>query len=293
MAGSGSVGRTMPSLASIVVSPTIKVYERIAPGYQRWWAPVIEPAGLRLLDLVAPVVMDHPAALTVDVGAGTGTLARAAVARWPGARVIAVDPSAAMLEVGRAEADRTLGPEARRRIRWTAGIAEQLPLADRSADIVVSSFALQHLRSRIAGLREARRVLRPGGAVALVTWLDVDGSFRPWDLYMALIRELGLERPAMAERHRPFRSLASAATLVRRAGFGRVHAMPALVEKQWTIDAYVACTFESEDRIFIDSLDRIARDRLEALWRDRLARLTPADLHYRDAIAYVTGRRSS
>jgi ubiquinone/menaquinone biosynthesis C-methylase UbiE len=105
---SGSVGPA--------VSESAALYDRIASSYQRWWSPVIEPAAPRLLDLVSAVVADHPGAVIVDVGAGTGTLARAAVTRWPDVRAIAVDPSTGMIHVGRAEAAKTLDRSARQRL---------------------------------------------------------------------------------------------------------------------------------------------------------------------------------
>jgi trans-aconitate methyltransferase len=100
---------------------TVELYDLIAPSYQRWWVPVIEPAAVRLLDLVAPVVAEHAAAVVVDVGAGTGTLARTAVSRWPRVRAIAVDPSTGMLDVGRAEATGTLDRSARAISRRSRG----------------------------------------------------------------------------------------------------------------------------------------------------------------------------
>ena len=152
-------------------SGTVDRYDRIAVGYQRWWAPVIAPAALRLLDLVASTVVDRP-----------GTLARAAVARWPSIRVTAVEPAPGMLAVGEREAARTLASSDVRRLDWRTGTAERLPLADGGADAVVSSFAFHHVRGRSAALREARRVLRPGGMIAVVTWLAADWPFEPWDL---------------------------------------------------------------------------------------------------------------
>ncbi len=166
------------------------------------------------------------------------------------------------------------------------------PFADGSVDAVVSSFAFQYFLNRSAALREAHRVLRPGGRVAVVTWLAADWPFEPWDLYEGVIRELGLGRPARGRATaRPFRSTSSAAALVRRAGFRPTHAFTGTVEKEWTLDDYVATTFEAEDRDFVASLDRPVRERLEALWRERLARLEPAAFHYRDPIVYVTGWR--
>jgi ubiquinone/menaquinone biosynthesis C-methylase UbiE len=278
-------------MSAAPLSETADLYDRVAAGYQRWWAPVIAPAALHLLDLVATTVAERPNAHVIDVGAGTGTLARAAVAQWPSIRVTAVDPSRGMLATGRRVATRTLAASEAHRLDWRLGTAERLPLADSSADAVVSSFVFQYLRSRIAALREARRVLRPGGTVAVVTWLVADWPFEPWDLYKGVMRELGLERPASIEVYRPFRSESSASALVRRAGFRRARAFPGTVEKQWTLDAYVATTFESEDRDFISALDAPTRERFEALWRERLARLEPPAFRYRDPIVYVTGRR--
>ena len=275
---------------SRAVVETTALYDRIALSYQRWWAPVIGPAALRLLDMVASVVASRPSPVIVDVGAGTGTLARAAVARWSGVRAIAVDPSTGMLEVGRAEASRTLEPSAGRRLTWLTGAAEHVAVADGSADAVVSSFTLQYLHNRNAALREAHRILRPAGAVAVVTWMASDCPFAPWRLLSALLGELDIERPPSKETGL-FRSLPSAAALVRRAGFRDVHAAEGVVEYPWTLDPLVQCTFEMEERELIDSLDGATRRRLERLWRRRLARLSDADLRYRDVIAYVSGRR--
>ena len=285
---SGSVDPAQPATAAL--SDTAELYDRTAPEYQRWWAPVIEPAALRLLDLVAGVVADRPGAIIADVGAGTGTLARAAVARWPAVRVIAVDPSTGMLEVGQAEAARTLDRSACRRLSWVTGMAEHLPLADGSVDAVVSSFTLQYLRRRIAALREAHRVVRPAGAIAVVTWLANDWPFAPWRLLRDVLDELHAERPP-SEETGLFRSVPAAAALVRRAGFREVRATDGSVDYQWTLDALVRCTLEFEDRELVDSLDKETRSRLERLWRERLGRLADAELRYRDRVAYVSGRR--
>lgn len=226
----------MGTAAAAALTATQSLYDRIAPSYERWWAPVIEPAALRLLDLVAPVVDVHRRAVIVDVGAGTGPLARAAVVRWPKLRAIAVDPSIGMLGLGRAEAEESLDRSALRRLSWMPGVAERLPVEDGSADVVVSSFVYQYLRSRAAALREAHRVLRPGGVVAVVTWLANDVPFAPWRLLGEILDELHVVRPPSAETAL-FRSLPSAAALFRQAGFRAVRATSGLVEYQWTLDA--------------------------------------------------------
>jgi ubiquinone/menaquinone biosynthesis C-methylase UbiE len=281
---------TMETPAIPALTGTQALYDRIAPGYQRWWAPVIAPAALHLLDLVAPAVDVHRGATLVDVGAGTGPLARAAVARWPRVRAIAVDPSSGMLGLGRAEAERTLDRSSLRRLSWVTGVAERLPVEDGSADVVVSSFVYQYLLDRHAALREAHRVLRPGGAIAVVTWLENDVPFAPWRELREVLDELRIVRPPSAETAF-FRSLPSAATLFRRAGFRAVRATSGLVEYQWTLDSFMHCAWESEEPELLDSLDEDTRDRLDRLWRERLGRLSEDELRYRDLVAFVSGER--
>lgn len=106
----------------------------------------------RLADLL---VAASPVALTgarvLDLGAGTGAATRAARAR--GADVIALDIAAAMLA---ASDDR---PPA------VAGDALALPFRTGAFDVVAAAFSLNHLVDPVAGLREAARVTRAGGAV--------------------------------------------------------------------------------------------------------------------------------
>jgi len=275
------------------MSELVTRYDRFAASYQRWWAPVIEPAGLRLLDLVADAVARRSGAVIVDLGAGTGTLARAAVGRWPSVRAVAVDPSEGMLAAGRTEAARTLDAATARRLRWVGAMADRLPLPDRGADVVVSAFAVQHLPSRIAGLREAWRILQPGGAIAIVTWMAEDWPFEPGRVFDELVGELGLLRPPVAHVPRPFRSLRAANALVRRTGFTHVAATAGVVEHEWTLDSYLAYKLNHGERLFLESLDEKARIQVENLARERLARLAPAAFRYRDPIGYVIGARPS
>jgi SAM-dependent methyltransferase len=94
--------------------------------------------------------------IVLDLGAGTGKLTRALVPT--GARVIAVEPGEQML----AELRRLL-PD----IETKLGAAEAIPLADRSVDAVTAGQAFHWFRHDEA-VPELHRVLRPGGAVALI-----------------------------------------------------------------------------------------------------------------------------
>ena len=95
-----------------------------------------------------------PGDVLIDIGCGPGAAARRAAAR--GARVIGLDPSAAMLRVAR------LLTRARG-VRYVDGTAEAIPAGDSSATIVWSLATVHHWRDIDQGLEEARRVLAPGG----------------------------------------------------------------------------------------------------------------------------------
>jgi ubiquinone/menaquinone biosynthesis C-methylase UbiE len=90
----------------------------------------------------------------LDVGCGTGRLLRKAGERWPNSRLISVDPAGGMIEKAR-----LLMPNA----TFYVSMAESLPLPDASVDLVFSTASSHHWRDKVQGVREVRRVLRPGG----------------------------------------------------------------------------------------------------------------------------------
>lgn len=104
-------------------------------------------------------------AKVLDVGCGTGVLAREAARR--GAGTTGLDRNEGMLAVAGGMAPA---------IDWRAGMAESLPFPDGSFDIVVSQFALMFFENRAAALAEMRRVLRPGGRLAVAVWDSLDHS---------------------------------------------------------------------------------------------------------------------
>ena len=116
-----------------------------------------------------------------DLGCGTGALTRA-LAR-SGARVVGVDRSAAMLRVARREARGLPNVELHQ------GALEALPLADRSCDAALLVLVLSYAAEVLPVLREARRVLKPGGRLLAVDAVaHADESFR---------RRMGQTRPGL------------------------------------------------------------------------------------------------
>src|SRR5262245_4157464 len=121
-------------------------YDLLAEGYARFWGPVIRPGAERVLDLAAPAIeaalARTPEPKLLDVGSGTGTLAIAALERWPALRVTGIDPAGGMLAVAREDARRRLGGRAARYATEVA-YADELPFDDATFDLAVSSFVLQ------------------------------------------------------------------------------------------------------------------------------------------------------
>lgn len=101
----------------------------------------------------------HPGMAVLDVGTGTGQVAREAVRiLGSGGRIVGIDPSAQMMGAGR----RTLA------IDMVQGVGEQLPFADGTFDFVLMGYALRHVADLDQAFREYRRVLRPAGRVLLL-----------------------------------------------------------------------------------------------------------------------------
>jgi ubiquinone/menaquinone biosynthesis C-methylase UbiE len=96
-----------------------------------------------------------PGDTVVDIGSGPGVAARAAARH--GATVIGVDPARVMLRVARLLTHRAP------RVSYRTGAAEQLPLADQSAQVAWSIATVHHWRDIDAGLAEVRRVLADSG----------------------------------------------------------------------------------------------------------------------------------
>ncbi len=100
-------------------------------------------------------------AAVLDVGSGPGTIT-VGLARRAG-RVVGLDMSAEMVEASRALAT----CEGVANVTFEVGSAYELPFDDGSVDVVYAHQVLQHLADPIRALREFRRVLRPGGLVAV------------------------------------------------------------------------------------------------------------------------------
>jgi ubiquinone/menaquinone biosynthesis C-methylase UbiE len=266
-------------------------YDRIAEGYARHWAPVIRPAAIRLLDDLAPRLAATAPDL-LDIGTGTGTLALAALERWPAGRVTGIDASSEMAGWADREADRRLDRGARDRFTTAVAVADRLPFPEATFDGAMSSFVLQLVPNRAAALREARRVLRPGATFGYVTWLRrrdeaVDAPDRIFD---EVLDEFGFEPPEPDAPEGDPASPGAAAAGLRRAGFRDVRVREDVVDHRWTPRAFVDFLERFAEESLFDELVERERRALRRRLLERLAALTPEELRFRYPIVYATGR---
>lgn len=141
------------------------MFDRIAPRYDllnrvlsagtdvRW-----RRAAVDLLDL-------PPAGRVLDLCTGTADLLLEALGRDAAARGVGVDLSSGMLARG-ARKLRDRGLDARAGL--LAGDAERLPLRDAWFDGALVAFGIRNVSDRPRALREARRVLKPGGRLVVL-----------------------------------------------------------------------------------------------------------------------------
>lgn len=265
-------------------------YDRIAEGYARWWAPVLAPAVAELLDELAPRIEGRER--VVDIGTGTGQLALGAVRRWPDVSVAGVDASAEMCAIADAEADRRLPGTERARFRTEVAPAAALPFPDGAFDLAISSFVFQLVPRRARALREARRVLRPGGILAYVTWLDDDRVFLPDLTFDDVLDEVGIGARGDDGPSGDLPSVERAAGELRRAGFSEVTARDGWLEHRFAVDGYIAFLTEFDEETLFADLEPQLRERLVATLRTRLSALSRDEMTMRFPIVFATGRRS-
>jgi demethylmenaquinone methyltransferase/2-methoxy-6-polyprenyl-1,4-benzoquinol methylase len=144
------------------------MFDRIAPVYDVMNRAITAGLDGRWRRLAARAAV-APGDRVLDACCGTGDLALAAAAE--GGEVTGLDFSPAMLErAARKSAE----------IEWVQGDLLALPFEDGSFDAVTVGFGVRHAEDLDAALRELRRVLRPGGRLALLDIVRPKGLLAPF-----------------------------------------------------------------------------------------------------------------
>lgn len=184
--GRPSTARVQPDLARRAEAPRAHaegnraMFDRIAPTYDRMNRVMSLGIDKRWRQRAVEMIAEHlkPGSTVLDLCAGTLDLSAMIEEAYPDVRVVACDASEKMLALGRAKV--------RGNIETVVGDALDLPFEDASFTAVVCGFGMRNLSDLRRGLREARRVLEPGGVFVTLE------LFRPKSATQRFVHSAGL-----------------------------------------------------------------------------------------------------
>lgn len=132
-------------------------------------AAVVASHASRTVESAASFLLPHiqPQSIILDLGCGPGTITRGFCAHVPQGQVIGMDASESVISQARESAASEQDKYPNLTFRVGDITAGDLPFEDNSIDVVYTSQTLYHIPSPVAVMKEALRVLKPGGMLAM------------------------------------------------------------------------------------------------------------------------------
>jgi len=183
--------------------------------YEKLFVPMIfEPYAREMAERIA---MSAPRDV-LEIAAGTGVLTRAMASRLGAeARIVATDLNQPMLD----RAIASQGPDDR--VTWKQADGLALPFDNQTFDVVVCQFGVMFFPDKIAGYREAQRVLRPTGRYLFNVWDAIQNNAFVVTVAQALADMFPDDPPRFMERTpHGYHDLSAITADVRAAGFSSV-----------------------------------------------------------------------
>uniref|UniRef100_A0A8R1I744 2-methoxy-6-polyprenyl-1,4-benzoquinol methylase, mitochondrial n=1 Tax=Caenorhabditis japonica TaxID=281687 RepID=A0A8R1I744_CAEJA len=166
----------------------------------------------------------------LDMAGGTGDIAFRLLRHSPTAKVTVSDINQPMLDVGkeRAQSERDIQTS---RLEWVCANAEQMPFESNTYDLFTMSFGIRNCTHPEKVVREAFRVLKPGGQLTILEFSEVNSTLKPiYDAYSfnvipVLGEILASDRSSyqyLVESIRKFPNQDAFAQIIREEGFEHV-----------------------------------------------------------------------
>jgi len=144
-----------PDASDEMIDHLVDFFDQIAPTYDAWANGQHARVASRLVELLKPKKGQH----VLDIGTGTGLVAHLVATKVSPGTVIGIDLSDRMLSIARSKRAKNT--------QFLGMAAERLVFRPDTFDLVTMGEALAYLADPGDALSEARRVLRPGGKLAV------------------------------------------------------------------------------------------------------------------------------
>ncbi|HEY6328984.1 MAG TPA: ubiquinone/menaquinone biosynthesis methyltransferase [Blastocatellia bacterium] len=163
-----------------------RLFETIAPRYDfitRFLSYGMDKSWKRTLTGLLNLTGNET---TLDIACGTGDIAFSIAARLPHGHVIGLDITAGMLEI----AEQRRRQRGAKNVSFVRGDIMHLPFGDSEFDYVTGGYALRNVPDLKEGLREIRRVLKPGGRLLSLDFAHPPNRTYRW-LYLKYLNVVG------------------------------------------------------------------------------------------------------